>query len=138
MPPLLNTIGGLRHWLRHAAGLQEALIGSKALREAVDRIETIPPEHAEFCRRAIAEYIINGARKLPDYYTLAAIWNQRRDEFMVALEAPEVSRARQSTAAAAVALETAVSQLIDKLKAFRSDLSLSKGVPIVDRLTAQI
>lgn len=91
------------------------------LREAVGRIETIPPEAAEFSRRAIAEYIINDARKLPDYYTLAKPWNDHRDDFMAALEVPEVSRARQATKAAADALGAAVRELIDKLKAFRYD-----------------
>jgi thioredoxin-like negative regulator of GroEL len=116
--------------LAEACGrLQDALLGSKVLREAVGKVETIPPAAAEFSRRAIAEYIINDARKLPDYYTLAKPWNDHRDDFMAALEVPEVSRARQATKAAADALGTAVRELIDKLKAFRNDLSLSRGGP---------
>jgi hypothetical protein len=119
--------------------LQKALLESGALREAVGRVETIQSEEAaEFSREAIAEYIINGVRKLPDYYTLAKIWNQRRDEFMAALKEPDVSRARHATTEAARAFEAAVFGLIGKLKAFRNELSLSKGVPIVDRLTAQV
>jgi hypothetical protein len=118
--------------------LQEALMNSKELRTALDRIDTIPPDNAEFCRRAIAEYIINSVRKLPDYYTLAAIWNQNRDEFVATLGVPEVSRARQATTEVAGAFATAVRELIGKLKAFRNELSLSNGVPIVDRMTAQI
>jgi thioredoxin-like negative regulator of GroEL len=117
--------------------LQEALTERNALRAALDRIDTIPPDAATFCRRAIAEYIVNGARKLPDYYTLAAIWNQHREEFMAALEVPEVARVRQAVTEAAGAFETAVRELIDTLKAFRDELSLSSGVPIVERLTAQ-
>ncbi|MGO4880387.1 MAG: hypothetical protein ACLP59_06135 [Bryobacteraceae bacterium] len=118
--------------------LQETLMESKVLREAVGRVETIPSEAAAFSRAAIAEYIINGVRKLPDYYTLAKIWNQRRDEFTAALKEPEVSRARHATTEAARAFEATVLELIDQLKTFRNELSLSKGVPIVDRLTAQV
>jgi hypothetical protein len=118
--------------------LQEALLESKALRDAIDRVEAIKSEEAaEFSREAIAEYIINSVRKLPDYYTLAKIWNQRREEFMAALQEPGVARSRQAAIEAAGTFEMAVRELVDKLKAFRNKLSLSNGVPIVDRLTAQ-
>jgi hypothetical protein len=95
-------------------------------------------EAAEFSRKAIAEYIINGARRLPDYYTLARPWNDHRDDFIAALEVPEVAQARQAATAAADAFKAPVRELTDKLKEFRNGLSLSMGVPIVDRLTARI
>jgi hypothetical protein len=129
--------------------LQEALIESKALREALDRIVKERPSDktvTEFLAgfepgdhvRVIAECVINDIQKLPGYYTTAAIWNRHRGEFMAALEAPEVFPSWQATTKATGAFETAVRELIDKLKAFRNELSLSTGVPIVDRLTGQI
>jgi hypothetical protein len=65
-------------------------------------------------------------------------WNDHRDDFIAALEVPEVAQVRQAATAAADAFKAPVRELTDKLKEFRNGLSLSMGVPIVDRLTARI
>ena len=114
--------------------LQQALIEAETLRKVLDR-EKVQQSDMDFCVRLIAEYVINDAQTLPDYYTIAAIWNRHRDEFRAALQTNGVSPAWQATMEAAGTFETAVRELIDKLSAFRNELSLSSGVPIVDRLT---
>jgi hypothetical protein len=126
--------------------LQEALIRSTELRDAFNRVlSAIPPDKklAEYLGGLasedqlsfIAENIINSVQRLPSYYITAPIWNRHRDDFVAALKAAEVSPSWQATAEAAAGLATAVHELMDKLKAFRNDLSMSTGVPIVDRLT---
>ena len=57
---------------------------------------------------------------------------------MAALNTAEVSPFWQATVEATAGFARAVHELMDKLKAFRNDLSMSAGVPIVDRLTGQI
>jgi hypothetical protein len=129
--------------------LQEALIQSRELREAFNRvISAIPPDKkpAEYLGGLdpqdqlgfIAENMINSVQKLPSYYITAPIWNQHRDEFVAVLKTAEVSRSWKATVEATAGLATAVHELTDKLKAFRNDLSMSAGVPIVDRLTGGI
>jgi hypothetical protein len=57
---------------------------------------------------------------------------------VASLETLEVSPFWQATVAAIAGFSTSVHELMGKLKAFRNDLSISAGVPIVDRLTRQI
>jgi len=76
--------------------------------------------------------------KLPGYYETAPIWNKHRGEFVAVLKTAEVAPLWQATTEARSAFEAAVRELMDKLKAFRNELSVSTGVPIVDRLTSQI
>ena len=129
--------------------LQEALLESRALREAFDRVASATPPDKKLAEylggldpqdhlKFIAEDIINSVRKLPSYYITAPIWNQHRDEFVASLETLEVSPFWQATVAAIAGFSTSVHELMGKLKAFRNDLSISAGVPIVDRLTRQI
>jgi hypothetical protein len=139
LPPLAQACGRL----------QEALLESKFLRQALDRvILERPPDKssAQFLGgfergdhlTVITECIINSVGKLPGYYETAPIWNKHRDEFVAVLKTVEVSPLWQATTEARGAFETAVRDLIDKLKAFRNELSLSTGVPMVDRLTGPI
>jgi hypothetical protein len=129
--------------------LQEALLECKVLRDAFDRAASAAPpdkklaeylggldpqDHVKF----IAENLINSVRKLPSYYITAPLWNRHRDEFAAALKTPEVSPFWQATVAATAGFATAVHELMDTLKAFRNDLSISAGVPIVERLTGLI
>jgi hypothetical protein len=129
--------------------LQEALIERRVLGQVLDRvILERPPDKsvAQFLGgfetedhlKVITDCVINSVGKLPGYYETAPIWNTHRDEFVAVLKAVEVSPLWQATTEARNAFETAVRELMDKLKAFRNELSLSAGVPIVDRLAGQI
>ena len=129
--------------------LQDALLGSRILRQALDRVILVrPPDKSvaqflggfelEVHLKIITECIINSVGKLPGYYETAPIWNKHRDEFVAVLETAEVSPLWQAVTEARGAFQTAVRELMDKLEAFRNELSLSTGVPIVDRLTSAI
>jgi hypothetical protein len=129
--------------------LQVALTASGVLGQALDRvILERPPDKSvdqflggfdpEDHLKVITDCVINSVGKLPGYYETAPIWNKHRDQFVAVLRTVEVSPLWQATTTARGAFETAVGELMDKLKAFRNELSLSTGVPIVDRLTGQI
>jgi hypothetical protein len=129
--------------------LQEALIGSRVLREALDRVASASPPDKKLAEYLggldlqdqltfIAENIINSVQKLPSYYIAAPTWNRNRGEFLAALKTSDVSPFWQATLDSTARFTTAVHDLMGKLKAFRNELSLSNGVPIVDRLSGQI
>ena len=129
--------------------LQESLTESRALGKVLDRvILERPPDTSvgqflggfdpEDHLKVITDCVVNSAGKLPGYYETARIWNKHRDEFVAVLKTVEISPLWHATTEASVAFDEAVRDLMDKLKAFRNEVSLSTGVPIVERLTGQI
>jgi hypothetical protein len=129
--------------------LQEALVDSRVLRVTLDEVASASPPDKKLAEYLagldykdrlmfIAENIINSVQKVPSYYITAPIWNQHRDEFVAVLKTAEVSPFWQTRLGAAAGFATAVHELMDKLRAFRNELSLSNGVPIVDRLSGHI
>jgi hypothetical protein len=81
----------------------------------------------------LAEYIINDVRRLPNYYSTAAFWNQHSTEFLAVRESEEIRPYWEATENARAQFAEGVVNLINVLKIVRNDLSLSAGVPIVER-----
>jgi len=80
--------------------------------------------------KLLAEYVVNNTAPLPDYYTLAPLWNGYKDEFLSVLEAPEVKEQSDRTTDAGEELLRATDLLVESLKRTRSQLSLEHDIPI--------
>lgn len=126
--------------------LETRLVESDALQEAYRRLTSpanLPPApevreifgtgRPEDSLKVLAEYIINDVQRLPSYYSTAAFWSEHSQEFLAIRESGEVRPLWQATVEAAGRMSAAIDRLIDILKQVRNDLSLSAGVPIVER-----
>jgi hypothetical protein len=78
----------------------------------------------------IAEYIVNNAEKLPDYYTTAPLWNKISPQFL-ALRADDGLRSLvDAVDMARRDLLVAVNDLLDATAKLRRELSFELDVPI--------
>jgi len=82
----------------------------------------------------LAEYIVNNVERLPHFYTTADFWNEHGAEFLKLSHSREILPFWEDTVQAAARFSQAVDRLIVLLKEVRNDLSLSAGVPIIERL----
>jgi len=128
--------------------LEARLIESEAMRSMFDRLsgsDKLPPGTdmaAIFgaCQppdylKVLAEYIINGVQRLPSYYSTADFWNRHSNEFLGLRDSDEVRPFWKMADEAKRRFSDAVNRLAAALRKVRNDLSLSEGVPIVERVS---
>lgn len=77
------------------------------------------------------EYVVNGTKDLPSYYTTAPLWNRHRDEFIAILERSPIRSYWQVTREAGDAAFRDSQRLSQLLKEVRLRLSLEHDVPYV-------
>jgi hypothetical protein len=82
----------------------------------------------------LAEYMINDIGQLSDFYSTADFWNEHGAEFLKLRTSEEIRPFWEDVVRAKDRFSHAVEQLISVFKQVRNDLSLSAGVPIVERL----
>jgi hypothetical protein len=97
------------------------------LNSVLDNRNETDGRHLEY----LAEYAVNGVRKLPDYYTYSQVWNKYSSLFLKPLEDDEVRRLKESTDTAGDELLRSVGKLISQIKDIRGRLSLEFDVPFV-------
>lgn len=79
----------------------------------------------------LAEYVVNGIKNLPSYYTTAPLWNRHSDKFLQILEHPTIRSCWQATSKAGDAAFHDSHRLSQLLKEVRLRLSLEHDVPYV-------
>ncbi len=84
----------------------------------------------------LAQYIVNNAEELPNYYVHSSVWNKYRSEFLSSLEDPAISPLRNAAVQAGEKLLGTVNELSALLKEIRSRLSLQFDVPFVTSQSA--
>lgn len=84
----------------------------------------------------LAQYIVNTADELPDYYVSSPVWNKYKSEFLVSLEDPALRPLRDSTVQAGERLLRTVNELSALLKQTRARLSLQFDVPFITSQSA--
>jgi hypothetical protein len=117
--------------LRHSSALQTLYgrVTSPGL-EVTSIFGAYPPE--EYLD-VLAEYIINDVQRLPSYYSTATFWNGHAAEFLSVRDDEEIRPYWEATVRARIQFVKAVNHLLNVLKKVRNELSLSAGVPIVER-----
>jgi hypothetical protein len=84
----------------------------------------------------LAQYIVNTAGDLPNYYVYSAVWNKYRSDFLLSLEEPVISPLRDATIQAGERLLGTVNNLSVLLKEIRARLSLKFDVPFITSQSA--
>lgn len=79
----------------------------------------------------LAQYIVNTADELPDYYVYSPVWNKYKSEFLISLEDSAVRPLRDATVQAGEKLLGTVNDLTAVLKQIRARLSLQFDVPFI-------
>lgn len=85
----------------------------------------------------LAQYIVNTADELLDYYVYSPVWNKYKSDFLVSLEDPVVKPLRDSTVQAGDRLLGTVTDLSALLKETRAGLSLQFDVPFTTGQSSQ-
>ena len=134
----------VRMLLEACREMETALVRSRGMLEQFQRIEEAVQRNGrniadffgairqEDFTKDFAEYIINGIRHLPGYYTTAPIWNEYSQDFLAIRDSNEVRGSWKAVQAAVAALTESSERLIASLDATRNLLSLREGVPIVE------
>jgi hypothetical protein len=135
---------GVRTLLEACCAMETALVRSRAMQQHFQHLDA-EVQHsgadiAEFfgaCRRddftkVLAEYIINGVRRLPGYYSTAPIWNKHFEDFLAIRTSDEVRPNWTAVHSATAALRASSERLIESLDVTRNELSLREGVPIFE------
>jgi hypothetical protein len=147
--PIAEHDRGVQRLFDACRDLEAALIASKPLQEVLDRaLSKAPPDRdaqsyfgalnpCDYLK-VLSVYIINDVEQLPAYNLTAPLWNDRRDEFIAIRETAGVRPLWGAALTSAKALAVRVNTLSDTLKTLRNDLSLSNGVPIVERLSIAV
>ncbi|MCI0624662.1 MAG: hypothetical protein L0387_23960 [Acidobacteria bacterium] len=89
-----------------------------------------PLEHINL----LTEYIVNNTRELPYYYTVSALWNRYREEFLKILDHPSVVSQSRKAIEVGEQLVKSNEALVKRLKEVREGLSLEHDVPYVGAL----
>jgi hypothetical protein len=79
----------------------------------------------------IAEYVINGTRELPSYYTTARLWNRHREQLLELLDRQPLRGHREAVTKTGEELRRTTGELSLVLQSIRLELSLTHDVPYV-------
>jgi hypothetical protein len=124
-----------------------ALISSKELQGLYKRISkdgTIPIEPGRDFNSlfgayrpdrhldVLAEDIVNGTGRLPEYYSTAPLWNLYREDFLGIRETADIRPHWEASRKAGRALNQTVLELTESLRRIREELSLQHDVPPVE------
>ena len=138
----------LEHLCRVCRELHQALVSSPELRDLYKRISSEyeatpiqpgrdfnslfgayrPDRHLD----VLAEDIVNGTGRLPEYYSTAPLWNRYREDFLRIRETPNIRPNWEASGKAGRKLTRTVSELTESLRHIREDLSLQHDVPPVE------
>jgi hypothetical protein len=128
----------------------DAIIESTSFLTTFRRVEAESPQvlHHEFNRnfgaysseedfkRILAEHLVNNIESLFSYHSTAALWNRYREDFVSAVNTPELVSLREAVNQAGRDAITASDELIASMKRVRSELSLAFDVPFVVELSS--
>jgi hypothetical protein len=81
--------------------------------------------------KTISQYVVNGAKRLPDYYPLAPLWVKYGERFLSVLSATDLPPAVTALREAGKAACDSADSLIETLTQVRELLATENGVPIV-------
>ncbi len=140
-PPIKRHDEALECLSDHVTRYYETLVSHQSVRAALKELvpegdgprifgEDTPDAGA----KVVAEYVINNVRRLGPHYSTADFWKQHQERFFAIRELPAVLTLWRAVEKTAMEFRESVVELIAVLKDLRNRLSLSAGVPIVERL----